>query len=206
MSMRPSREALRGTFIAAAAGAAFLLAGPAAGHSGTGLPGGFATGFRHPFTGLDHLLAMISVGLWGAFLGRPLIHALPIIFPIMMVAGAVPGMLGAPTPPVEIGIASSVLVLGGSIALSLKAPVWAASLLIATFALFHGCAHGRELPSAADPIGYSLGFVLATGFLHMSGISIGFLNDRPGGAIVTRSLGGGIGCLGVWFLYKAIGR
>jgi urease accessory protein len=207
--MSPPRQALlrshAAAVVAVAAGAAFIFAGPAAAHTGTGLPGGFVTGFRHPFTGLDHLLAMVSVGLWGAFLGRPLIYALPVVFPAVMVGGAVLGMLGVPMPPVEIGIALSVLVLGGCIALSLKAPVWAASLIVATFAVFHGYAHGRELPSAADPTGYTLGFVLASGVLHILGISAGFLSDRPGGVVATRSVGGIIGCLGVWFLYKAIG-
>jgi urease accessory protein len=176
----------------------------AAAHTGTGLSGGFASGFGHPFTGFDHLLAMVSVGLWGAFLGPPLIRALPVIFPTVMVGGAVLGMFGVPVGSVEIGIALSVVVLGGCIALSVQARVWAASMIVGTFAVFHGYAHGKELPSAADPFGYSAGFVLATGLLHVLGIGIGFLNERPGGRVVTRSLGGLIGGLGVWFLYRAI--
>jgi urease accessory protein len=181
-----------------------LLPNPAAAHMGTGLPGGFESGFIHPFSGLDHLLAMVSVGLWGAFLGRPLIYVLPVVFPAMMVAGAIMGMFAVPLPPVEFGIALSVLVLGGCIALSLKAPIWAASLVVAVFALFHGYAHGRELPSAADPIAYSVGFVLATGLLHVSGICLGLINQLPHGVSVTRSVGGVIAILGVWFLYRAI--
>jgi urease accessory protein len=146
----------------------------------------------------------VSVGLWGAFLGRPLIVALPVIFPAVMVAGAVMGMRGVPLPPVEMGIALSVTVLGGCIAFSVKAPVWVASLIVATFAIFHGYAHGKELPSAADPVGYSLGFVLATGSLHVLGIGIGFLNHRPAGVRVTRGLGVLIAGAGAWFLYKAL--
>lgn len=180
-----------------------LLSTPATAHTGTGLPGGFASGFRHPLSGLDHLLAMVSVGLWGAFLGRPLIYVLPVVFPVVMVGGAILGMLVVPLPPVEIGIALSVLVLGGCIALSVRAPVWMASLIVGVFAVFHGYAHGKELPSAADPVGYSAGFVLATGILHVSGIAIGFLNDRPGGVVATRSAGGLIAATGVWFLYRA---
>ena len=88
----------------------------AAAHTGTGLAGGFQSGFLHPFSGFDHLLAMISVGLWGAFLGRPLIVALPVIFPTVMAIGGVLGIAGVPLPPVEIGIAVSVLVLGAMIA------------------------------------------------------------------------------------------
>jgi urease accessory protein len=190
--------------IAASAAVALLIGRSAEAHMGTGLAGGFESGIRHPFSGADHLLAMVSVGLWGAFLGRPLIFALPVIFPAVMVAGAVMGMLGVPLPPVEMGIALSVTVLGSCIALSVKAPVWIALLIVASFAIFHGYAHGKELPSAADPIGYSLGFVLATGSLHVSGIGIGFLNQRPGGGRVTRGLGVLIVGAGVWFLYKAV--
>jgi urease accessory protein len=188
-----------------AAGLGSLLPIPAAAHMGTGLPGGFESGFVHPFSGTDHLLAMVSVGLWGAFLGRPLIYVLPVIFPAMMVAGAIMGMFVVPLPPVEIGIALSVLVLGGCIALSLRAPVWAACVVVAIFAVFHGYAHGKELPSAADPVAYSVGFVLATGLLHVSGICLGLLNDLHRGIVVTRSIGGVITVFGVWFLYRAIG-
>lgn len=199
-AMRCSRIALMAT----AAGGLALLAGPAQAHPGTGLPGGFLSGFGHPFGGLDHLLAMVSVGLWGAFLGRPLIYLLPVIFPAVMAFGAVLAMLGLRLPPVEIGIALSVLVLGGCIALALKAPAWAACLIVAAFALFHGYAHGRELPSAADPVGYSAGFVFATGLLHVLGIGIGTLNERPGGMVATRAAGGLIAAAGAWFLYRAI--
>jgi urease accessory protein len=185
------------------AAAAALASPPAVAHTGTGLAGGFVSGFAHPLTGFDHLLAMVSVGLWGAFLGRPLIYALPVVFPVVMVFGAALGMFGVRLPMVEIGVALSVLVLGACIAMSLRAPVWVASAIVAAFAIFHGYAHGKELPSAADPVGYSAGFVLATGMLHVVGIGIGFLNDRPGGVSVTRGLGGAIGLAGVWFLYRA---
>jgi urease accessory protein len=190
---------------ALAAGLGSFLPIPAVAHIRTGLPGGFESGFMHPFSGIDHLLAMVSVGLWGAFLGRPLIYVLPVIFPVMMVAGAIMGMFVMPLPPVEIGIALSVLVLGGCIALSVRAPVWAACVVVGVFAVFHGYAHGKELPSAADPVAYSVGFVLATGLLHVSGICLGLLNDLRGGIVATRSMGGIIAVLGVWFLYRAIG-
>jgi urease accessory protein len=193
------------TAIVAGAGVALISSSTAMAHTGTGLAGGFVRGFMHPLTGLDHLLAMICVGLWGAFLGPPLIHTLPVVFPAMMVGGAALGMLGVPVPPVEIGIALSVLVLGGCIGSGFRAPVWTASLIVAAFAVFHGYAHGKELPSAADPIGYSAGFTLATGMLHVSGIGIGCLRDRPGGAVALRSLGALIGGTGVWFLYQVLG-
>lgn len=185
---------------------AFQFAVPAAAHTGTGLAGGFQSGFLHPLSGFDHLLAMVSVGLWGAFLGRPLIVVLPVIFPTVMAVGGVMGIAGVPMPPVEIGIALSVLVLGAMIAGAVRAPVWLASLIVAIFAIFHGYAHGKELPSAADPVGYSAGFVLATGMLHVVGISLGLINDRPGGAIVTRSMGGLVMVAGVWFLWTALAK
>lgn len=185
------------------AAALALTAGPALAHSGTGLAGGFMSGFLHPLSGPDHLLAMVAVGLWGAFLGRPLVYLLPMVFPTVMAVGGVMGMANVPMPPVEIGIALSVLLLGLAIAAALKAPIWAASLVVAVFAIFHGYAHGQELPSAADPIGYSVGFVLATGSLHVVGIALGLLNRSKPGAVVARSLGGGIAAAGVYFLVLA---
>jgi urease accessory protein len=170
---------------------------------GTGIAGGVQSGFVHPLHGLDHLLAMISVGLWGTFLGRPLIYVLPVIFPAMMAAGAIMGMFSAPMPPVEVGISLSVLLLGGCIALSIEAPVWAASLIVATFAIFHGYAHGKELPSAADPVSYSAGFVVATGLLHVSGIGLGSLSRYASGMVAIRSLGAIIALVGGGLLWGA---
>ena len=201
-SFRLGGEARR---LAVAAVVAWALAGPASAHTGTGLPGGFASGFLHPLSGADHMLAMISVGLWGAFLGRPLVYALPVIFPTVMAFGAALGMANIPLPPVELGIALSVLLLGGAILLAARPPIWAASLIVAVFAVFHGYAHGKELPSAADPIGYAAGFMLATGLLHLFGIGVGALNDIPHGRVMTRSIGGAIAAAGVVFLSKAIG-
>jgi urease accessory protein len=201
------RSARRGSHLARAVlalASASLISDPVAAHSGTGLSGGWANGFTHPLSGIDHLLAMIAVGLWGAFLGRPLIYVLPVIFPTMMVVGAVLGMLAVPLPPVEIGIALSVLMLGSCIALAIRLPIWAACPIVALFAIFHGDAHGKELPSAADPVSYSAGFVLASGLLHVSGIALGSLTARPIGALATRSVGGLIAIGGAWFLLRAI--
>lgn len=178
---------------------------PAYAHMGTGLPGGFESGFRHPVSGRDHLLAMVLVGIWGAFLGRPLIYVLPVIFPVMMVGGAVLGMFSVPILPVELGVAMSVLVLGLCVGLAIEAPVWAAGTIVATFAVFHGYAHGVELPSAVDPVGYSVGFVLATGLLHVFGVGIGLLTERPKGILVTRGLGAAVALAGGWYLCLALG-
>lgn len=183
---------------------ALLFAQPAMAHSGTGLAGGFLSGFLHPLSGFDHMLAMVAVGLWGAFLGRPLIVALPVIFPTVMAFGAMLGMANVPIPPVEFGIALSVLTLGVLIAAGIRAPVWAAALIVAVFAIFHGYAHGKELPSAADPIGYSVGFVLCTGLLHVVGIGLGMLHKVRGGVVITRAMGGLIGLAGLGFLSTAI--
>ena len=182
-----------------------LAAGPASAHFDKNLAGGFSAGFLHPLSGPDHLLAMVAVGVWGAFLGRPLIILLPVIFPTVMAVGGAMGMAGVPMPPVEIGIALSVLLLGAAIAFAMRPPVWAAALLVGVFAIFHGYAHGRELPSIADPIAFSVGFVLATGLLHIAGIGLGLLNDRPGEIVITRTFGALIAACGLWFLSQAVG-
>lgn len=197
-----SRAALRLARWGAAAILA-LRAGEAAAHSGTGLSGGFGAGFAHPFGGGDHLLAMVCVGAWGAQLGAPLRLALPLTFPLAMVVGAASALYGLPLGSVETGIAGSVLALGACIACRWRAPVWAACVLVAGFALLHGYAHGRELPAAADPAGYSLGFVLATGSLHVLGIGIGELGQRLSGAAL-RGFGAAVAAAGAAFLYSAL--
>jgi len=183
----------------------FLAAAPAFAHEAEGLAGGFVAGFTHPLSGPDHLLAMVAVGIWGAFLRRPLIVLLPIVFPTIMAFGAALGMSAVPFPPVEIGIAVSVIVLGSAIALAWRAPIWAAVTIVAIFGLFHGYAHGRELPSLADPIAFSLGFVIATGALHVAGIGLGLLHAKPGGVSLTRLLGAAIALAGLWYLAQAVG-
>lgn len=150
------------------------------------------------------MLAMVSVGLWGAVLGRPLLYVLPCVFPGVMALGGVLGIAGVTIPPVELGIALSVLVLGGLVLGAVNMPVLPACAIVASFAIFHGYAHGQELPSAADPVGYSVGFVVATGLLHLVGIGIGSLNDRPAGAMALRIAGGVVAACGVWFLGQAL--
>jgi urease accessory protein len=180
--------------------AASLLAWPAFAHSGEGVAGGFAAGFLHPLSGLDHLLAMVAVGIWGAFLGRPLVWMLPVAFPLVMVVGGVLGIAGVPLPHVEVGIAASVIVLGLAIALAWRAPPWVAIAIVAVFAIFHGHAHGTELPSAAAPEAYAAGFVISTGLIHLGGIGIGLLGRLPRGTQILRTTGAAILVLGVWIL------
>ncbi len=148
-----------------------LLASPAAAHDASGAAGGFASGFAHPFGGLDHVVAMVAVGLWGAFLGMPAVWLLPVVFPLVMAFGGVLGVAGVPVPSVEIGIALSAVVLGLMVALAQRPPLWVAALLVGAFAIFHGHAHGTELPGTASALAYSAGFVIATGLLHLAGIA-----------------------------------
>ncbi len=154
----------------------------------------------HPLSGPDHMLAMIAVGLWGVFLGRPLLFSLPALFPLAMAFGGVLGIIGIVLPLVETGIAVSVLVLGLMILFAVRAAIAVACAVVAGFALFHGFAHGQELPSAADPVSYSAGFMLATGLLHLAGIGLGMIRFSPGGEVALRGAGGAIAIAGIWFL------
>lgn len=150
------------------------------------------------------MLAMVGVGLWGAILGRPLIIALPVLFPIAMALGGVLAIAGVGAPPVELGIACSVLLIGLAIAAAYRAPVWLACGGIALFALFHGYAHGAELPGATESLPYSGGFVVATGLLHLSGIALGALAKWRDGHLAVRCAGGAMAATGAWFIWTAI--
>lgn len=184
-------------FIAIVAG---LASAAVDAHTQTGVAGGFASGFLHPVLGVDHLAAMVAVGLWGAQLGRPAIWALPITFPSVMAVGGLLGMLAAPLPMVEIGVASSAIALGLLVATETRPALWIAAILVGAFAVFHGHAHGAELPAAANPLAYGVGFVLATGLLHLSGILLGTLIRWPYGAGVVRICGGIVAAVGGYFL------
>ena len=179
---------------------ATMLSSTAFAHEGTGMAGGFVSGLTHPLFGLDHVVAMVAVGLWGAFLGRPALYLLPIIFPVVMAFGGALGVLGFPLPGVEIGIAGSAIVLGLLVALAARPPIWIASCLVGAFAIFHGYAHGAELPHAANAITYSIGFVLSTGMLHLIGIAFGMLVKMPSGRVAVRGLGVAISLVGVAFM------
>jgi urease accessory protein len=183
-----------------AAATLLALIEPALAHTGTDTVFGFKTGFLHPISGPDHLVAMVAVGLWGAQLGAPAIWVLPITFPLVMAMGGVIGVIGVPVPFVETVIALSAVGLGLVVALRLRPPLWAAAVLVAVFAIFHGYAHGRELPGAADPVGYGVGFVVATGLLHLAGILIGTVTNRPLGAQAVQACGAAIACAGLFFL------
>ena len=177
-----------------------LLAGTAEAHTGTGALGGFLSGLKHPVFGLDHLVAMVAVGLWGAFLGAPAIWLLPVVFPLVMALGGVLGILGVPLPHVETWIALSAVVLGLCVFAAFRPPLWVAAAIVGAFGLFHGHAHGTELPNAANPLTYSIGFVLATGLLHLCGIAIGLLIGVRGGQYVVRAAGAVVAIVGTAFL------
>lgn len=157
--------------ILAATAAFAVAASPAFAHTGIG-GNGFVAGFSHPLVGMDHLLAMLGVGIWGAQLGGRAIWMVPASFVGVMVLGAVLALAGAPLPLVEFGIGGSVLVIGGLIALRARLPLALAMGLVGLFALFHGHAHGTELPGFAHPAAYGAGFVLATALLHAAGFGI----------------------------------
>jgi urease accessory protein len=185
----------------AAIAVAAVAGTPALAHTtGSTIASGFAGGFAHPLFGPDHLVAMVAVGLWGAFLGTPAIWLLPIVFPMVMAFGGVLGIVGVEMPWVETGIAVSAIVLGLMVALGVRAPLAVAAVLVGAFAIFHGHAHGAELPAAADAVAYSVGFVVATGLLHLAGIAFGSLTRWPAGRIAVRAAGGAIAVAGVMFL------
>ena len=181
-----------------------LLPAPAAAHIISGTQGGFGSGFEHPLTGPDHFLAMFAVGLWGAQMGGRSVWTLPVTFPMIMVVGGVLGMVGVPFPAIEIGIALSILALGMAIALAWRPAEWVALAMIAYFALCHGYAHGAELPLSTDPADYAIGFVLATGMIHLFGIGVGLALHKPMQGRLARGLGALIGLGGIYFLVPAV--
>jgi len=165
---------------------------------------GFVTGLQHPWSGLDHVLAMIAVGLWGAQLGNPALWVLPVTFPMVMSFGAMMGLLGMPLPGIEIGIAVSAIILGGMVLGEVKPKLIIAAIMVGVFAIFHGHAHGTELPPGQSGLLYSMGFVIATGVLHGIGILIGLIHRWPAGKLALRLTGAFIAVMGVFFLWQAV--
>jgi len=165
---------------------------------------GFVTGFGHPWSGFDHVLAMIAVGIWGAQLGAPALWLLPVIFPMVMAQGAFLGLIGLPLPGGEVGIALSALLLGAMVGGEVRPKLVLAALLVGALAVFHGHAHGTELPAGQNGLLYSMGFVIATGCLHGLGIALGLLHRWPTGKLALRGAGALIAAMGVLFLWKAL--
>lgn len=190
----PTTKFLTAIFLLGASSAAFAHTG----HNVSGL----AAGLIHPFSGLDHLLAMVAVGLWAAQGGGRKVWLLPATFMTMLAFGAGIAMQWQSLPLVEAGIATSVLALGLLIALSLQFPAALSVAVTALFGLMHGYAHGLELPQSAAPAEYALGFLAATATLHLSGIAVG-VATRQRYTLLPRLLGSAIAISGVFLLASA---
>lgn len=177
-----------------------LVSHPLYAHTGVGAAAGFTSGVAHPLLGPDHMLAMVAVGIWASQLGGAARWKVPLAFVGAMLIGAGLAFAGIGLPLVEPGIAASVFVLGLLIASSLRASPAVAIATVGLFAVLHGHAHGTELPLAASAVGYTLGFVLATVILHLSGVGIGQLLHRSSTGLL-RLGGASVTGAGAWLLF-----
>ena len=186
------------TICAASAASAHPVAGDAV---------GFSHGFLHPISGLDHVLAMTAVGLFAAHLGGRALWLVPMTFVVMMAFGGALGLYGVAIPSVETGIALSVVALGAAIAFGIALPLVAAMALVGFFAIFHGHAHGAEMPLNVSTLGYGAGFLTATALLHATGVALGrVVALLPNTAMrnLLRVTGAGIGVAGVGLLFGLV--
>ena len=161
----------------------------------------FATGFAHPLGGVDHILAMVTVGVWGVVAGGRALWAWPAVFVATMLTGFAAATLGLQLPWVPAAVSSSIIVLGLMVALAVKAPVWLGAVLVGLFAFFHGHAHGTEAV-AASLLAYGAGFALATAGLHAAGIGLAFAAEGAIGKLAVQAVGaltvvGGLALIGV---------
>ena len=187
--------------------AAALTITPALAHNGMGDTTGLAHGFMHPVGGMDHVLAMVAVGLFAALLGGHPLWRVPASFVAIMAVGGVLGIAGVGIPFVETGIGLSVVALGVAVALHLNMRVAAAMAFVGFFAIFHGHAHGAEMPDTASGFEYGLGFVLATALLHVVGIGLGLAIGKMSelhGRRVAQIAGGVMALAGIAILARAI--
>ena len=173
-------------------------------HVEAGAAGGLLSGLGHPVSGLDHVLAMVAVGVWGAQLGRPAIWVLPVVFPLLMAMGGFAGLVGWDLPAIEVGIALSAVVLGALILGQVRLPLAIAIIIVAFFAVFHGHAHGTEMAPDQDAMLYSIGFVIATGLLHGAGIALGLIHRWDTGRVILRAAGSVVLAGGLYFLWGAV--
>jgi urease accessory protein len=206
-SLPRSDKTMRSLLLRSFAVAFVLAPGLALAHPGFGGAHDFAHGFGHPLLGLDHILAMVTVGILAWQLGGRALWLVPTTFVTVMAVGAVFGASGLPLPFVETGIALSVVVLGAIVAFGLRTPVAMAMGLVGLFALFHGHAHGTEMPLDVGSIGYAFGFMGATALLHLAGIGSGFLLGRLSAAsdrLGYRLSGGFVSLAGLVILLRAI--
>jgi len=175
---------------AVATGVALLASTPALAHTGATSGASFLSGFAHPLGGVDHLLAMVTVGLWAALAGGRALWLWPTAFVAAMLAGGALGMAGVPLPLVEPGILASTVVLGALVAFAVNAPTALGAALIALFGLAHGHAHGAEMPSLSGPAAYAFGFALATAILHALGLALGWGALQARAPMAVRGAGG----------------
>ena len=192
-----SRSALRIALLPLAL-LAFVLPPVAQAHVGLGDAGGLAHGLAHPLTGLDHLCAMLAVGLWAFQRGGRAVWLVPLVFLGVMALGGALGVAGIALPFVERGIVASVLVLGVLIAAATRLPLLASALLVGVFALFHGHAHGAEMPATASGLAWGTGFLISTASLHVAGIVIARLVSRAGQPRLVRLAGAAVAMCGLW--------
>lgn len=176
---------------------AMLLQTVAEAHAVNDAMGGFIAGARHPVSGVDHLLAMLAVGVWGVVIGGACVWLLPVVFPLVMALGAIAGIVRLPLPPIEFGIAASLIALGSAVAMTWRPGVMLAVATVALFAIFHGYAHGQELLSGTAALPYCVGFVCTTGLLHAVGIAIGQITRVPRGMLGVRCVGIGMATWGM---------
>lgn len=163
--------------------------------------GSFIAGLTHPILGLDHLLAMLSVGIISAQIGGKAIWQVPTTFVAVMAIGGTLGLLGVGLTAIEFGIALSVLALGVAIFMEKGIPIAVVMVAVGLFAIFHGYAHGAEMPSLAQPVRYALGFLTGTAVIHITGVLIGDIPSHyKSGPIILRSLGAVIAVCGILFL------
>ena len=175
-------------------------------HTGIQTGGSFTVGLSHPVLGFDHLLAMLSVGILSLQIGGRAVWGIPLTFVIFMLMGGLLGIFNIPFFSVELGIALSVILLGTLIAVEKTIPLFIPSLFMAFFALFHGHAHGTEMPYLSSPFFYSLGFVLGTSLIHIAGVFIGYFFEKARhGKNLLRFLGSGIAGAGVHILLQLWG-
>lgn len=187
--------------------AAALVPSVAFAHPGHADAVGFVSGFGHPVGGLDHVLAMVLVGVFAFQLGGRALWLVPAAFVAVMAAGGALGMAGVEVPFVEMGIALSIVALGTAVAFGIRTPATVAMAMVGLFAVFHGHAHGAEAPGTAGGLAYAAGFMLATAGLHAAGVGFGFLIGKVSetrGPIVTRVAGAAAGLAGVAILVGAL--
>ena len=163
---------------------------------------GFFSGFMHPFGGLDHILAMLAVGMWAAQLGGRALWMLPGSFLLVMALSGIAGIAGLPLGNVELGIALSVVALGGVVAINVRPSLGIAAMVVTVFAVFHGYSHGAEMSAQMSALSFSAGFVVATGLIILSGIVIGLAARLPHGMKLLRNAGATISIAGIYLVGK----